>query len=297
MGGVSKLAATLLTMLLGVTSPAFGSPSQAAENAPVSTNSCGTGPAPAPGSIVTGTVSSGGLERTYRARVPMSYTHEKPVPVIFGFHGRGSTAETMEQVSGLSTLDAIAVYPQAERAPDGRTAWQGAPYSPAVDDVAFVDDLMNELNAKFCVDSQRMYSVGLSNGGGFSAMLGCRLSDRLSGYATVAGAFYPDAGSCTPSRPLPVFNLHGKADAVVRYDGNPAKGQPPVPQWMDKRAAVNKCAGQRPVDTPVEGVERDSWYGCAAAVQHYRILDGRHEWPRGFDAADAIWSFFESTNA
>lgn len=238
----------------------------------------------------TGTVRSGGVERSYRVHVPAE-AGGKPAPVVIGLHGRGSTAAAMERISGLSALDAIAVYPQALPGKDGQAAWQGAPYSSAVDDIGFINDLLDQLNHRFCVDNTRVYSVGLSNGGGLAAMLGCHLSGRIAGYATVAGAFYPNGGDCDPSRPMPVVNVHGTADPIVRYEGNPAKGQPPVQDWLRERADHHRCHGKEERRQQA-GVEVQRWTPCllAASVTHYRVVGGGHEWPRRLDTAELIWS-------
>lgn len=256
---------------------------------PVKTT-CGSGDPPAPGTI-TGSLTSGGIERHYRAHIPPEYNHDQPAPMLIGLHGRNSSAENLERSSGLSDLGQVVVYPQALVAPDGQTAWAGAPYSPEVDDVAFISDLIDHLDARLCIDPARVYAAGMSNGGGFSAMLGCRLADRLAGYVTVAGAFYPEAGACEPSRPLPLLNFHGTGDTVVPYEGNPDKGQPHIQSWMDERAALNGCQGREPMQTPAPGVELERWYGCAAPVEHYRLLGGAHEWPTTIDTAGLIWSF------
>ncbi|GAB3293575.1 PHB depolymerase family esterase [Parasphingorhabdus pacifica] len=238
----------------------------------------------------TGTLRSGGVERSYRVHVPAD-AGRKVAPLVIGLHGRGSTGATMERTSGLSELDVIAVYPQALAGKDGQTAWQGAPYSSSVDDVSFINDLINHLEGRFCVDTTRVHAVGLSNGGGFAAMLGCRLSGRLAGYATVAGAFYPGGGDCTPTRPLPVVNVHGTGDRVVRYEGNPSKGQPPVQDWLRERAEHNRCRNEKE-GTSHNDVETQRWTSCilGSAVTHYRIVGGRHEWPQHIDTAELIWS-------
>lgn len=237
-----------------------------------------------------GVLHSNGLDRHYRVHVPPRISGHD-LPLIIALHGRGSTGAALERESGLSGIHAIVAYPQALPGVDGQAAWQGAPYSSSVDDVAFVASLIDHLDRLWCVDDARVHVVGLSNGGGLAAMLGCRLADRLAGYATVAGAFYPEAGGCSPARPVLAVNLHGANDQVVPYEGNPAKGQPAVQGWLRQRAALNGC-GDRMREWRQYGVEAQRWASCArgAAVTHYRVVDGGHEWPKHINTAGLIWA-------
>lgn len=288
---MSKLAVLLLTLLLSLATYATGAP---ASVQPASIADCGA-THPDPGSTVEGTLRSGGFERSYRVQIPPNYTPEKPSPTLIALHGRNSDAHEIAKYPGMSTLDAVVVYPQALVGPNGETAWSGAPYSPDVDDVAFIGDLLDRISRDFCVDTGRAYALGISNGGGLAAMLGCRLADRFAGYATIAGAFYPEAGECHPSRALPLINFHGTRDTVVPYNGDPAKGQPPIPQWLDQRAAINGCRTKASTETPAPNVERERWQSCAAPVEHYRIIEGGHGWPTQVDTSRVVWNFLTTT--
>lgn len=253
----------------------------AAEPAAEGSGGCGqAAPAP-PGQTATRTVDSGGVTRSYRLHVPEQYRPPQPHAVVLSFHGRTRTATYQEELSGFSGTGVIAVYPQGLTGPDGQPSWQGAPYSPAVDDVRFVEDLLDDLQQRLCVDPARVYATGKSNGGGFTGVLACRLSDRIAAFAPVAGAFYPQGGPCHPGRPAPVLEFHGKADATIPYAGDAAKGLPPIPQWMAGWADRNGCR-ERPVVRDLgDGVEHRQWNGCehGSDVVHYAVEDLGHDWP------------------
>jgi poly(3-hydroxybutyrate) depolymerase len=59
---------------------------------------------------------SDGTARTYRIHIPSNYDKNKPVPLIFSFHGHGKTSGEQEDLSQFSNEEfnpnAIAVYPQ-----------------------------------------------------------------------------------------------------------------------------------------------------------------------------------------
>ncbi|WP_436535538.1 alpha/beta hydrolase family esterase [Actinoplanes sp. HUAS TT8] len=294
-----------LVLAAGLAAPAAASPADTGRvvDRPVRTTGCGKRPPAAPGAAVTRTVVSGGLTRTYLLHLPSGYRPGRAMPVVLSFHGRTRTSEYQQELTGMDRLDAIVAYPQGTIGTDGQPSFQGAPYSSGVDDVLFTSDLLNQLQRQLCVDPSRIYVSGKSNGGGFAGVLACRLSGRIAASAQVSGAFYPQGGACTPTRPTPVIEFHGSADTTIPYDGNPAKGLPPIPTWLADWAARNRCTGGPVTSTPVPAVTRSVWRGCAASVVHYRIEGLGHTWPSTtsnpdsatptvIDATPIIWKFF-----
>lgn len=86
------------------------------------------------------------------------------------------------------------------------------------DDVAFVADLLDELERDLCIDRSRIYATGGSNGGMFTWELGMdrRTAPRLRAIAPIIGL--PHAGDLRPPgrpRGLPVLLVTGREDPVV----------------------------------------------------------------------------------
>ncbi|RZS32502.1 polyhydroxybutyrate depolymerase [Herbihabitans rhizosphaerae] len=237
-------------------------------------------PAP-PGQSYTGTVTSGGVERTFLVRLPENHRPTRPHAVVLAFHGHGRTSEYQRELSDFSRPDVIAVYPQGLTGTDGKSAWQGAPYSAAVDDVQFTGDLIDELQRTLCVNPSRIHAAGKSNGGGFTGLLACRMGDRIAAFAAVSGAFYPQAGECAPRRPVPVLAIHGTADTTIPYDGDAERGLPALPDWLAAWSARNGCDTEPRAHDLGDGVWRSRWHSCAGrgAVTHYRIDGLGHDWP------------------
>lgn len=89
-----------------------------------------------------------------------------------------------------------------------RSGGQQAPNSepeekraPPADDIAFFNEMLDQINTKFSVDASRVYVVGLSEGGLMSFKAGCGLSDRIAA-AAIVGADMPKTMVCLPSRPV-----------------------------------------------------------------------------------------------
>lgn len=283
-------AATLGSVLLGGTATAqtgqatarSATPDGAVVDHPVPSVGCWLPTPVRPGATIRGTVSSGGTQRSYLAELPPDYRPWRAQSLVLSFHGQSRTSEYQRELTGFAAPGTVAVYPQGvPGTEDGKTAWQGAPYSAAVDDVRFTSDLLNHLQRRLCVDPARIFATGKSNGGGFTGMLACRLGGRIAAFAPVAGAFYPQAGDCDPRRPVPVLEIHGGADDTIPYDGDPQKGLPALPDWLAGWADRNGCALDPSTRDLGNGVQRSVWRGCdgRGALRHYRVDGLAHDWP------------------
>ncbi|MEU8634010.1 ferulic acid esterase [Amycolatopsis sp. NPDC048633] len=289
---------------------AFAAPAAASGGVvdhPVRTTGCGRA-APVPSGVTTTRhVVSGGLEREYTVHLPAHYNPRRAYPLVLSFHGHKRTSQYQEELSGFSALDAISVYPQGLIGTDGESAWTGAPYSAAADDVLFTSDLLNSLQRELCVDNDRIFAAGKSNGGGFVGLLACRLPGRIAAFAPVSGAFYPQGGACHPSRPAPILDFHGTADTTIPYTGNPDKGLPSIPDWLAGWSTRDGCFPKPVSWQPVKGVVAQKWLGCdrRSDLAHYRVEGAGHVWPSTkpnndsatptvIDATPVIWRFFRA---
>jgi poly(3-hydroxybutyrate) depolymerase len=279
---LARLAAALAVpaLLLAAAAPATAAP----EPPPHRSAGCGTAPPQQPGESVQHSLTSGGLDRSYRLHLPERYDGRRAWPVVLAFHGRGNTGAGTEAFSGLSELPAVVVYPEGVigQGEGDRQAWQGAPYSaPGVDDVAFTHDLLDELQAALCTDPSRVYATGKSNGAGFTAILACTASERITAIAPVAAALYPNDLGCDPVRPVPVISFHGTDDATIPYTGDTGRGLPDIAAWNAGRADANGCRpGPRTRRIEPDITVRE-WRGCdrGAPVRHIAVDGGGHTWP------------------
>ncbi len=276
----------------------------------LATMGCGK-PAPIPpGTSANETLRSGGLTRRYRLHVPHGYLSTRSTPLVLSFHGHGSMARIQEQMTGFSRLadqqDFLVAYPQGTVGPDGKTGWATGPRKdPTVDDLRFVSDLLTRLQMTLCIDPQRIYATGFSNGGAMTALLACRMAGRIAAFAPVSGSYFPVSAGCHTSRPAPILEIHGTSDSIVPYDGSLLLHLPPIPAWLSGWARRDGCASQPEVFFQRGNVTGERWIGCqaGAAIVHYRIEGGTHTWPNfrsapnaapRLNATDLIWSFFQS---
>ncbi|HLI06479.1 MAG TPA: PHB depolymerase family esterase [Ktedonobacteraceae bacterium] len=318
MSGCILSACTLLLIAMNssITPTTFSSVSAQEESrlTTVAEKSTGCGkPSPvAPGTSVTQTLSSGGIDRSYLLHIPTGYKDTVEQPLVLNFHGHGSNASQQQYRTGFSQLanayDFIVAYPQGAIGPDHRTGWDTGPRrDPHTNDVLFVSNLLTHLEESWCINPERIYATGFSNGGGMTYVLACKMADRFAAVASVSGSYPPVPGGCNPARPVPIMELHGTADRTVPYNGSSAKGYPPITQWLQQWAERDGC-DRRPVTFFNEGnVTGERWVGCRdnVTIIHYTIDGMGHMWPRHliirtrngavpFDATNLIWSFFQS---
>jgi polyhydroxybutyrate depolymerase len=230
------------------------------------------------------TIDAGGSARTFILDVPDGVQAGRAVPLLFDFHGFQHSGAGVWKVSKFRDLAGrepfVTVYPDGlplELEIRGKT-WQGRGWQMfAIDgnrDLAFVRALLDELEERYCIDRARVFSTGFSNGGFFSSLLACTMSDRFAAVAPVGGG--PLRVPCAPARGVPVLIHHGRQDELIE----PARARQSRDDWI----RVNRC-----VEATSNGCERHS--ACRdGAVVEYCEGDYGHTWPP--EATERIWEFF-----
>ncbi|HUU62133.1 MAG TPA: PHB depolymerase family esterase, partial [Acidimicrobiia bacterium] len=297
-------ALALVTLLLAACAEAGGATTTAA--APTAAAPSTSLPVAAPLVVegpgrYDGEVVSGGLLRRFVLVVPESASDRAPLVIVF--HGFMGSPEELEESIGMTALAAeegfLVVYPEGAGRP---RRWRSDPRQ-GDGDVAFIRDLVALLGDAVGIDWQRVYTAGMSNGGGMAARLACDASDLVAAAGAVAGA-YP-TGDCSPGRPVPVVAFHGTADPIVPYEGWGAL-LPAVEDWATGWADRNGCASDSGPAAVTADVTRRHWGNCAAGadVVLYTVAGGRHGWPGSgratgwsgstdsVDASALLWEFF-----
>lgn len=229
----------------------------------------------------------------------------KRLPLVIAFHYAGATGREMESAVGLSPLadreGFVVLYPNAV-APNHFWALTKRSHG---DDLAITNNLLDHVEATVCIDPDRVYATGVSNGGGMAARAGCALSDRIAAIAPVAGGYRGLTDPCKPDRPVSVLEIHGTADTVVPYNGRRASHAGSVPAYLAYWIRRDSCQGAARTKRP-RGVLELDWRGCAqgTAVRHLKLPGTTHGWPgsggplprrdpTGISADREVWRFFK----
>jgi polyhydroxybutyrate depolymerase len=244
-----------------------------------------------------GTLTTKNGRRTYLIALPPTYTGSEAAPLVLNFHGLGSNAIEQAAYSRLPAAGPeagfIVVTPNHAR---GRTGWKLPQMANGQADIKFVNELLDDLEKKLCVDRNREFATGMSNGAGLSSALVCGLDGRLAAVAPVAGVNL--AFPCDDAEPTTVIAFHGTADEIVPYAGGPPFGGQlsRVPTWMrPKTGKINlpgvewivgrwaRTFGCGPATDGVGGgeVRLRRYSGCrgGAVVELHTVRDGGHTWP------------------
>ncbi|HTZ84762.1 MAG TPA: PHB depolymerase family esterase [Candidatus Acidoferrales bacterium] len=178
------------------------------------------------------------------------------------------------------------------------------------DDIAFFNQMLDQIATKASVDSSRIYAIGLSDGGFMSMRTGCALSDRIAAVGVV-GATMPKTMICVPGRPVPVVMINGTSDPVVPYNGGTEhsldisvlSAEDSAKAW----AKINHCS-DKPDRTKMAAHEKgametkiDTYNGCQenAQVVLYSIKGAGNTWPGGeqYEAENAVGKTSADLNA
>lgn len=244
---------------------------------------CGAGTGLATG---TATIQSSDIQRSYLVDVPTDLDPAAPVPIIFNFHGSGSSKG---EQAGYSQLPARAVARgYVVITPDGTNRpreWSlGGDLDPTL-----VTDLLAQLSAKICVDTRRIYAAGISDGSAFSAILTCTAPYRIAAAGLVAAEVPP---ACPEGTRRSVMAFHGTKDPVVPIGGGPVATEsklvaPGALAALTGWADHNGCDPAATEEQVTPHVLRRSWNGCAdgTEVVYHEIDGGGHTWPGAIDVS------------
>ena len=277
-------------------------------------------------------ITSGTDARYYLQHVPPAHDGTTPVPLVLDLHGYSEGATIHEQQSALGPFGDVKGF--VTIAPQGQGAVARWDTTLGGSDLAFLGQVLDQTEATLCVDQNRIFVTGLSNGAFMTSAVGCQFADRVAAAAPVAGI--RDIDGCHLSRPVPVVAFHGTGDQFVPYDGglgeaaaklpapdgsgktlgeigavDPSQKGPTVPEITAAWADRNGCQ-TTPIESTVTADVTLITFDCPAGaeVELYRVTDGGHSWPGSefskkivsivgkttdtISANELMWAFFQA---
>ena len=206
------------------------------------------------------TMKVGAVTREYRLVVPKTVDLSKPAPLVVAFHGMLiDSKDFMPRYTRLNETAAkhefSIAYPNAiDR------SWGLAP-DKVKNDLAFFDALLGKVSADYKIDPDRVYVLGMSNGGYFAHLVAKERSKTVAAVASHSGPLgLQTLLGVNADRKFPVLIIHGDQDRLL------------------------------PVDWAREN--RDKYKREGHEVKYVEVAGMGHTWATKADINETIWKFF-----
>ena len=197
--------------------------------------------------------------RPYTLHVPASYDPTRPTPLVVMLHGYGSDAVSAEDVifhltAASDSYGFLYVLPDGTIDSSGSRFWNATDAccnfnGSKVDDVAYLNAVLDYMESNYAVDPKRVYVGGHSNGAMMAQVLACKSAQRIAAVFSYAGALWANTSLCMPDDVVSIVELHGDMDPKVPYNGGVNADYPlslPYPSaavTVGTWASLDHCSG------------------------------------------------------
>lgn len=224
--------------------------------------------------------------------LPSGYSKDDSVPLLINLHGYTGTGASQSLYTYMQ--DAANKAGVAYIAPNGtkdnleNNFWNSGKSccnfnQKDVDDVAYLDSLIDKALAAASINAKKVYLFGHSNGAFMSYAYLCSGSKKIAGIAGLAGAMDLEDTSCGAT-PNHILLIHGEMDETIQYQGGALFGNrfTSVSQTIDRWSAINECRVGKESDLDlldsIEGIDTVKVsYRCeAGAIELWRMPQGKH---------------------
>ncbi len=262
-----------------------------------------------------------GRNRFYKTHLPLGYNYEKNYPVVFVFHGGLGNPDIIEEQTGFSKKadqeEFIVVYPYGTGPFDKKlltwNTWDCCGYADKknINDVDFIQAVLNQVKLKYNIDDKRVYATGLSNGGMMCYLLACELPNQFAAVAPVAASMF-DTVSCNPKSEISLIIFNSVDDQHIPYNGGVGEESLVEVEKLPVETVLNLWVNKYNCFLMNES-ESDSFRKTSyknnngTEIVLYKMLSGGHSWPGGekirkfgnepvknVSATDLIWEFFKN---
>jgi polyhydroxybutyrate depolymerase len=263
---------------------------------------------------IEGSLIIDGNKRSFLTYIPAT-TKTGKMPLVISLHGGFASPKGMFHLANFRPVadkgKFIVVCPASKK------IWHDGADTDGIDDIKFIDELIDYIIKTYNADPDRIYVTGISNGGFMTARLACQLNNRIAAIAIVAATLDIGEGYDL-TRPMPALYMHGTKDPIVAYGGGKLFGRKIYSHdaIVEKWVKLNNC-NPNPSLTEIADIAKDGTSILMAEytnaenglkVLDYNIINGGHTWPGGWqympkfiigktshnlDACQEIWNFFK----
>lgn len=227
-----------------------------------------------------------GVDRSAIVVIPDSYDSDKPISLVFAFHGRTNSNLMVRSYYGIekpAAGQAIFVYPEGLRAGVASYIWS------ADKDFPFFDAMLKTLTDSYCINLDEVFVVGHSLGAWMTNSLACARGEVIRAVASLGGG--RSGGEC--SGPVAVMQWHNPNDNLATFSSGV--------NARDQFLRQNQCSAETKSIAPFWGncvvYQGCNEYAPVVWCPHNEDYDYRgqyypHTWPKG--VGEEMWNFFKN---
>ena len=283
---------------------------------------------PLSGAVTAGSIVIDGRTRTYQDYVPKGLS--PGAPLILAMHGSGENGTALRFEMGYS-FERLAdergfavVYPNGQNGHWNTCEIDKDASQPGIDDVRFLTALADKFIGEIGSDRNRVFGVGLSEGGYMAIRLALEAPSHFRAVAPVAANLsLPENFQCRPVTQggTSMILVHGTRDPLVPYDGSEGSllfglisnsksrsTRATAQYFADLNGILGRPVTTRSISADGFGIDRSVWGNDAVAEVELVAIEGAgHVFPQPFyrarrilgpsprdpNAAKVIWTFFE----
>jgi polyhydroxybutyrate depolymerase len=280
--------------------------------------------------IVNGTFEFQGNQRVYSLHIPDSFDGTQAAPLVVFLHGGNGNVQSAQNFTNFNETSEengfLMLYPQAwfESQPNSFVWADGrglAPDNLGIDDVGFVNSLVNQLKTEYNINENKIYLCGFSNGSFLTQEIAFQDNSQFAAIGTIGGTMNQDLyDNGNPNKAIPMIYIFGTDDPLVPYEGGYVSENTNFEPVVSVETAVNfwinnnNCQTTLPVVEVANTNDNDNSTVSIfeftngdqnSKVKFYRINGGGHTWPgvslpnqnlgnvnMDIEANEEIWEFF-----
>ena len=245
------------------------------------------------------TASLGPDNRPAVLTMPGGHNYSRPLPLVVNLHGYSSWGTANANYFGL--YDSVHENEHLLLTPDGTTNWQGLRFWNAtdaccnlfgdtVDDVYYLEGLIQEAIQNYGADEEAVIVMGLSNGAFMSHRLACDSGNMIRAIVSLNGATWDDFDNdCVDNGRPDILHVHATSDLVILYDGGTVWGGGDYPSaiesvgnWASRSVCSSTWSLLGQIDLINQDGLRDTDHFefpfCSSGnrVHHWRINNASH---------------------
>ena len=231
-------------------------------------------------------------ERSTELILPKGYREDVATPLLINLHGYSGNGPSQSNYTFLQEAafkSGVAyIAPTGSEDSFGSTYWNATEAccdfnKSEIDDISYIDSLIERAIKAANIDPTRVYLFGHSNGHFMSYAFLCSGTKKIAAVAGLAGAMDPNPALCK-AMPNNILHIHGEKDGTILYAGGAIFGNPytsaeaTVAQWQQ----INKCeqpmSAQLDLLSTIEGIDTSiKSYTCqSGALDYWSIPLGVH---------------------